>query len=870
MFANWSMIRRNSFLHVEDEAASSEEPSIDATAAAASVASLASAASFLLLTVPLLLVSTSDVDEAPSAAAGEAVAEVAAVSVLSFLVAEDTAAASPLPSTAVSTASEAVRFRDAKPILDSFTPGLWIRSSTNCTTSSLDMKFQMPSQANTIKSSSGPIVICWMSGRADIICSSGGRDLFYRGKKNNELSRDRFEVQRGKAGGNRYHFVAMIADGTREIKPAIHAPIHRHPASCLLYPFVLDRIFRLVIEAHLKCLAIATNDTTGVTCKGKKGSLKSRSIRKHPRPSVSSVRTCIGDVKILSVQQSHDCRAAALLSRFFAPFCVWLTHPYGSSSPSSVLDVSSTGSSACGNSSSESLSSSSSVSSSFMLTATAWDGPFFDSGLSPPVELLCTLAALVAGDAVFDPPELPPLSQLAEPTTPFSWPADEPAGAADDDEEEEDEHEDDTAPAEATAAFTSPFSLLASSCLLPSDDELSGAQFSFATRANEPDASALAVLTGTIPSVSLISLLCSSSSALLLLPAGAAAALVAGPGVASTDPEATGGAEEEDDDDEDDDDDGSCAVAAVSFTRSSELLTVESAASPAAFADGLLSSAAGSASPELTGTSGLPAPAPAEGPAEEPEAPSASSDPSGPAEPATPRRLLFKNGDTGFEQFPSLATMATRGLAGAAIFTSLRYFCSTSFSGIIASLHRSSTLSYSSSSSSSSASSSQFVLSDSCFSTSITFSSSSVASNPMNASFSACSKFFCPRIRQAKGGKQNGKRNFGTPTELEMERNARCGYFDVRFRLEVLPHDVIVQGDLLVQLARNVHSGRVGPIKTGHRIRMDVLPIVHVAEDDATVRIEQDPIDGGRAEHTASLEDRLPVVVVLLIAVHAP
>uniref|UniRef100_A0A1A9VTK2 Uncharacterized protein n=1 Tax=Glossina austeni TaxID=7395 RepID=A0A1A9VTK2_GLOAU len=53
-----------------------------------------------------------------------------------------------------------------------------IRKRTKFTTSSLDMKFQMPSQAKTINSSSGVIINFLTSGKAEIICSSAGKLAF--------------------------------------------------------------------------------------------------------------------------------------------------------------------------------------------------------------------------------------------------------------------------------------------------------------------------------------------------------------------------------------------------------------------------------------------------------------------------------------------------------------------------------------------------------------------------------------------------------------------------------------------------------------------------------------------------------------------
>ncbi|KAI9583862.1 hypothetical protein GQX74_005610 [Glossina fuscipes] len=50
-----------------------------------------------------------------------------------------------------------------------------IRKRTKFTTSSLDMKFQMPSQAKTINSSSGVTINFLTSGKAEIICSSAGK-----------------------------------------------------------------------------------------------------------------------------------------------------------------------------------------------------------------------------------------------------------------------------------------------------------------------------------------------------------------------------------------------------------------------------------------------------------------------------------------------------------------------------------------------------------------------------------------------------------------------------------------------------------------------------------------------------------------------
>uniref|UniRef100_A0A8W7P3T2 Ig-like domain-containing protein n=1 Tax=Anopheles coluzzii TaxID=1518534 RepID=A0A8W7P3T2_ANOCL len=612
---------------------------IEATAAAASVASTS-------FPTPLLPSVTSVVEEAASP------------SVLTFFVADETASASSVPSTALATEFEAVRFRDPAPvkfglnctmmavmlsqpvpsprdgrsdatdnddpitssqILDSFMPGLLIRSCTNCTTCSLVIKFQMPSHASTINSSSGPTVIFSMSGRADIICSSAGSDLFCKGTA----------VTRPPAFSIRWYSAVSSGLWSKLISSA--------------FPFR---------------------------------------------------------------QTTHHCENPQH------------TYPYASSSPSSVLDVSSAGSSACGNSSSESLSSSSSSSSSvssMLIDTSAGGGPFFGDGLA---ELLCTLAAgdaLEAAAAAVAPPLPPlPLSQL-----PFSGPA------------EPDDDEDETAPEEPTLP-TSPFSLLAC-CLLPSDDELSGAQLSFPGSAASVDLPA-----ATLPAVSLISSLCSA----FLLPAAA-----------TSPPSATGsllpGETLPADDDEEDDEDGSgCGVA--SFTRSTalllELLTVESAApgtvsSSSSFCCsgcGCCFLSAGSASASDPALSPLLPPSILTG--------RFSLDPPAPASlPAVAARLFpFRYGETGFEQLPSLMA-ATRWFFASPGFVSLRYFCSTSFSGITASLHKSSTLSSSSSSStSSSASSSPFVLSDSTFSSSITFSCSRVASKPRNASFSAFSNSFRP------------------------------------------------------------------------------------------------------------------------------
>lgn len=61
---------------------------------------------------------------------------------------------------------------------------LSILSLTNWMTFSLDMKFQIPSHAKTMNSSSGVITIFLMSGIAEIICSSSGKDLFCNWKGN--------------------------------------------------------------------------------------------------------------------------------------------------------------------------------------------------------------------------------------------------------------------------------------------------------------------------------------------------------------------------------------------------------------------------------------------------------------------------------------------------------------------------------------------------------------------------------------------------------------------------------------------------------------------------------------------------------------
>uniref|UniRef100_A0A182VJJ3 Uncharacterized protein n=1 Tax=Anopheles merus TaxID=30066 RepID=A0A182VJJ3_ANOME len=638
----------------------------EATAAAASVASAS-------LPTPLLPSVTSVVEEASSP------------SVLTFFVADETASASSVPSTALATEFEAVRFRDPAPvkfglnctmmavmlsqpvpsprdgrsgatdndritssqILDSFMPGLLIRSCTNCTTCSLVIKFQMPSHASTINSSSGPTVIFSMSGRADIICSSAGSDLFCKG--------------------------TAFLGATTAVQP-------------LSLPGSSVMVFMNAASSSLMYSPISAYSS---------GSSSSSSAL----PSSLLHKT---DVFFLHFNTNKRHQNAQH------------TYPYASSSPSSVLDVSSAGSSACGNSSSESLSSSSSSSSvsSMLIDTSAGGGPFFGDGLA---ELLCTLAAGDALGAAATPAPLPPLplSQL-----PFSGPV------------EPDDDEDETAPEEPTLP-TSPFSLLA---LLPSDDELSGAQLSFPGSAASVDLPA-----ATLPAVSLISSLCSA----FLLPAAA-----------TSPPSATGSllpgeTLPADDDDEDDEDGSGCGVA--SFTRSTalllELLTVESAApgtvsssscSFCCFGWGCCFLSTGSASASdpalspllppsiLTGRFSLDPPAPASLPA------------------AAARLFPFRYGETGFEQLPSLMA-ATRWFFPSPGFVSLRYFCSTSFSGMTASLHRSSTLSSSSSSStSSSASSSPFVLSDSTFSSSITFSCSRVASKPRNASFSAFSNSFRP------------------------------------------------------------------------------------------------------------------------------
>uniref|UniRef100_A0A2M4BWK4 Uncharacterized protein n=1 Tax=Anopheles marajoara TaxID=58244 RepID=A0A2M4BWK4_9DIPT len=162
--------------------------------------------------------------------------------------------------------------------------------------------------------------------------------------------------------------------------------------------------------------------------------------------------------------------------------------------------------------------------------------------------------------------------------------------------------------------------------------------------------------------------------------------------------------------------------------------------------------AAGAASAELAATS----PSPPEPPAV--ASPSAAS----PSSSSTAAFLPFSSGEMGLEQDPaSFMTSANRifedpredpdgrlpvAAAPAAApvaggFPPLRYFCNTSYSGMMASSRKFSTLSLSSSSSYASSGS---VFSNSTRNSWITGPSSSVASKPMNASFSACSKFFSP------------------------------------------------------------------------------------------------------------------------------
>uniref|UniRef100_A0A2M4ANQ1 Putative proteophosphoglycan ppg4 n=1 Tax=Anopheles triannulatus TaxID=58253 RepID=A0A2M4ANQ1_9DIPT len=219
---------------------------------------------------------------------------------------------------------------------------------------------------------------------------------------------------------------------------------------------------------------------------------------------------------------------------------------------------------------------------------------------------------------------------------------------------------------------------------------------------------------------------------------------------------------EEDEEDED----GSWCAAAPSSRPSTaallllELLTVESmVASPLAssVAFGPASFAAGAASAELAATS----PSPPEPPAD--------ASPSFPSSLSTTAFLPFSSGEMGLEP-PSFMISANRvfedpregpdcrlPVAAAAAapvvggFPPLRYFCSTSYSGITASSRKFSTLSLSSSSSYASPGS---VSSDSTRNSWITAPSSSVASKPMNASFRACSKFFSPYAATVR-------RNFG-------------------------------------------------------------------------------------------------------------
>uniref|UniRef100_A0A182Q8U2 Uncharacterized protein n=1 Tax=Anopheles farauti TaxID=69004 RepID=A0A182Q8U2_9DIPT len=105
----------------------------------------------------------------------------------------------------------------------------------------------------------------------------------------------------------------------------------------------------------------------------------------------------------------------------------------------------------------------------------------------------------------------------------------------------------------------------------------------------------------------------------------------------------------------------------------------------------------------------------------------------------------------------------------------------------------------------------------------------------------------------------------------------------------ILPHDMIVQDDLFVQLARHLGTARVRAVVGGERIRIDVLAVVHVAEDDATVRIAPDLIVArvvlpvafrfgvvveqiGRrwVEHFRAGKDRLPVERILQVVVNTP
>lgn len=90
-----------------------------------------------------------------------------------------------------------------------------IRLRTNSTTSSLLNEFQMPSHARIMNSSSGVMVARLTSGRAEIICSSGFRSLFYKSEKSNGGCKSLIKSLLSAGSVCIYHFVCMVANGSR-------------------------------------------------------------------------------------------------------------------------------------------------------------------------------------------------------------------------------------------------------------------------------------------------------------------------------------------------------------------------------------------------------------------------------------------------------------------------------------------------------------------------------------------------------------------------------------------------------------------------------------------------------------------------------